>query len=216
MRLTTKGRYAVTAMLDLAINEARGPIRLAAISRRQGISLSYLEQLFTRLRKQQLVRSTRGPGGGYSLNRPANEIAVAEIIAALPPDMLAKSEVAAAVSAFELEQQTADSGDLQELKDKVDAAPGDHQARLDYAANRYSLGGELIYSDERDDVDGITFRPTKTDAYTLINLHGSYDLDPHWQLFGKIDNLLDTDYELASRYNTPGRTLSVGIRYDTD
>ena len=68
----------------------------------------------------------------------------------------------------------------------------------------------------RDDVDGITFRPTKTDAYTLINLHGSYDLDPHWQLFGKIDNLLDTDYELASRYNTPGRTLSVGIRYDTD
>ena len=90
------------------------------------------------------------------------------------------------------------------------------KARLDYTAARYSLGGELIYSDERDDVDGITFRPTKTDAYTLINLHGSYDLDPQWQLFGKIDNLLDTDYELASRYNTPGRTLLVGIRYDTD
>ena len=90
------------------------------------------------------------------------------------------------------------------------------KARLDYAGFRHKLGAELIYSDERDDIDGITFLPTTTDAYTLINLHGSYDLDPHWQLFGKIDNLLDTDYELVSRYNTPGRTLSVGIRYDTD
>lgn len=90
------------------------------------------------------------------------------------------------------------------------------KARLDYTGFRYKLGAELIYSDERDDIDGITFLPTTTDAYTLINLHGSYDLDPHWQLFGKIDNLLDSDYELVSRYNTPGRTLSVGIRYDTD
>lgn len=86
MRLTTKGRYAVTAMLDLAINESRGPIRLAAISERQGISLSYLEQLFANLRRQQLVRSVRGPGGGYRLNRDAGEISVAEVIAAVNED----------------------------------------------------------------------------------------------------------------------------------
>ena len=86
MRLTTKGRYAVTAMLDLALNEARGPIRLAAISERQGISLSYLEQLFAHLRRQGLVRSVRGPGGGYRLKRPAETISVAEVIAAVNED----------------------------------------------------------------------------------------------------------------------------------
>ncbi|MGB5179221.1 MAG: Fe-S cluster assembly transcriptional regulator IscR [Gammaproteobacteria bacterium] len=83
MKLTSKGRYAVTAILDLAFHSRSGPVTLSDISKRQDISLSYLEQLFTRLRKQKLVRSTRGPGGGYSLNRPANEIAVAEIIAAV-------------------------------------------------------------------------------------------------------------------------------------
>lgn len=83
MRLTTKGRYAVTAMLDLALRQGKGPISLAEISERQGISLSYLEQLFTRLRKSDLVRSTRGPGGGYTLSRPADEIAVAEVIIAV-------------------------------------------------------------------------------------------------------------------------------------
>jgi Rrf2 family iron-sulfur cluster assembly transcriptional regulator len=83
MRLTTKGRYAVTAMLDLALRQGKGPISLAEISERQGISLSYLEQLFTRLRKSELVRSTRGPGGGYSLSRPADDIAVAEVIIAV-------------------------------------------------------------------------------------------------------------------------------------
>ena len=83
MRLTTKGRYAVTAMLDLAIHFQRGPISLAEISERQGISLSYLEQLFTKLRRAGLVRSTRGPGGGYSLSRPAAEIAVADAITAV-------------------------------------------------------------------------------------------------------------------------------------
>lgn len=83
MKLTSKGRYAVTAILDLAFHATPGPVTLSDISRRQDISLSYLEQLFTRLRKQQLVRSTRGPGGGYSLNRPANEIAVAEIVSAV-------------------------------------------------------------------------------------------------------------------------------------
>lgn len=83
MKLTSKGRYAVTAILDLAFHSKSGPVTLSDISKRQDISLSYLEQLFTRLRKQKLVRSTRGPGGGYSLNRPANEIAVAEIVAAV-------------------------------------------------------------------------------------------------------------------------------------
>jgi len=83
MRLTTKGRYAVTAMLDLAIHFEDGPITLADISRRQGISLSYLEQLFSRLRKQGLVVSARGPGGGYRLSREAADIAVADVITAI-------------------------------------------------------------------------------------------------------------------------------------
>ena len=83
MRLTTKGRYAVTAMLDLAIHYKDGPITLADISKRQGISLSYLEQLFSRLRKNGLVDSARGPGGGYRLSRAAGEINVAEVITAV-------------------------------------------------------------------------------------------------------------------------------------
>jgi Rrf2 family iron-sulfur cluster assembly transcriptional regulator len=83
MRLTTKGRYAVTAMLDLAIHYDQGSITLSDISQRQEISLSYLEQLFSKLRKNELVNSARGPGGGYRLSRPANEVAVAEIIAAV-------------------------------------------------------------------------------------------------------------------------------------
>ncbi len=81
MRLTAKGRYAVTAMLDLAVHQEDGqPISLADISRRQGISLSYLEQLFAKLRKRDLVKSVRGPGGGYSLQRQPNEIYVADIV----------------------------------------------------------------------------------------------------------------------------------------
>ena len=67
MRLTTKGRFAVTAMIDLALRSTNGPVALAAISQRQQISLSYLEQLFGKLRRHELVESTRGPGGGYSL-----------------------------------------------------------------------------------------------------------------------------------------------------
>jgi Rrf2 family iron-sulfur cluster assembly transcriptional regulator len=81
--LTTKGRYAVTAMLDLAIHHGNGPITLADIAQRQGISLSYLEQLFSRLRKRSLVSSVRGPGGGYSLARDADAINVAEVISAV-------------------------------------------------------------------------------------------------------------------------------------
>lgn len=83
MRLTTKGRYAVTAMVDLAIQHGQGPTALADIAGRQGISLSYLEQLFSRLRKRTLVSSVRGPGGGYNLGRAASEISIAEIIAAV-------------------------------------------------------------------------------------------------------------------------------------
>ena len=83
MRLTTKGRYAVTAMLDLALHEGKGPISLADISERQGISLSYLEQLFAKLRRNELVRSVRGPGGGYQLNREKGAIPVAEVIDAV-------------------------------------------------------------------------------------------------------------------------------------
>ncbi len=83
MKLTTKGRYAVTAMLDLAIHDDEGPITLADISERQGISLSYLEQLFSRLRKSGLVSSARGPGGGYRLSRPSKDIAVVDVITAV-------------------------------------------------------------------------------------------------------------------------------------
>ena len=83
MRLTTKGRFAVTAMLDLAINEADKPVTLAGISERQEISLSYLEQLFSRLRRSGLVKSVRGPGGGYRIAKKHTEISISEIISAV-------------------------------------------------------------------------------------------------------------------------------------
>jgi Rrf2 family iron-sulfur cluster assembly transcriptional regulator len=83
MRLTTKGRYAVTAMLDLALHGGERPVSLADISGRQNISLSYLEQLFAKLRRNELVKSVRGPGGGYRLSRGGHEIFVAEIIDAV-------------------------------------------------------------------------------------------------------------------------------------
>jgi len=83
MKLTTKGRYAVTAMLDLAIHASDKPISLADISERQDISLSYLEQLFSKLRRQGLVQSVRGPGGGYRLSRVIEEIDVAQVIDAV-------------------------------------------------------------------------------------------------------------------------------------
>lgn len=83
MRLTTKGRFAVTAMVDLTRRGGKGPITLAAISERQRISLSYLEQLFAKLRKNNIVASVRGPGGGYCLARPASKITIAEIVLAV-------------------------------------------------------------------------------------------------------------------------------------
>ena len=83
MRLSTKSRFAVTAMIDVALREDRGPVSLAAISVRHQISLSYLEQLFSKLRQQGLVESTRGPGGGYSLARSADKISMADIVGAV-------------------------------------------------------------------------------------------------------------------------------------
>ena len=83
MRLTTKGRFAVTAMLDLALNGTDGPVTLAGISARQKISLSYLEQLFGKLRRRELVESVRGPGGGYHLARDASQLSVADIVRAV-------------------------------------------------------------------------------------------------------------------------------------
>jgi Rrf2 family transcriptional regulator, iron-sulfur cluster assembly transcription factor len=83
MRLTTKGRFAVTAMLDIALNEFDNPVTLAGISERQNISLSYLEQLFSRLRRNGLVKSVRGPGGGYLLAKDQDKITVSQIISAV-------------------------------------------------------------------------------------------------------------------------------------
>ncbi|MET3129954.1 Rrf2 family iron-sulfur cluster assembly transcriptional regulator [Oxalobacteraceae bacterium GrIS 1.11] len=83
MRLTTKGRFAVTAMIDLALRQGKGPVTLSGISQRQSISLSYLEQLFGKLRRHEIVESIRGPGGGYSLARRADKVTVADIIIAV-------------------------------------------------------------------------------------------------------------------------------------
>ena len=83
MRLTTKGRFAVTAMVDLAMRGGKTPLTLAAISERQKISLSYLEQLFGKLRRNNIVKSVRGPGGGYNLAKPAAQLNVADIIVAV-------------------------------------------------------------------------------------------------------------------------------------
>ena len=83
MRMTTKGRFAVTAMLDLALNGGNGPVTLAGISQRQSISLSYLEQLFGKLRRHRLVESVRGPGGGYTIARALDKLSVADIVTAV-------------------------------------------------------------------------------------------------------------------------------------
>ncbi|MFA7269239.1 MAG: Fe-S cluster assembly transcriptional regulator IscR [Sterolibacterium sp.] len=83
MKLTTKGRFAVTAMIDMALRQDDGPVALAGISERQKISLSYLEQLFGKLRRNELVASVRGPGGGYRLAKPASAVSVADIIRAV-------------------------------------------------------------------------------------------------------------------------------------
>ncbi len=91
MRLTTKGRFAVTAMIDLALRQHNGPVTLAGIAERQRISLSYLEQLFGKLRRRQLVSSVRGPGGGYCLAKTMDAVTVADIIRAVDEPMDATS-----------------------------------------------------------------------------------------------------------------------------
>ena len=91
MRLTTKGRFAVTAMIDLAMRSDKGPVTLSAISERQHISLSYLEQLFGKLRRHLLVGSVRGPGGGYTVAKPLEDISVADIIRAVDEPLDATS-----------------------------------------------------------------------------------------------------------------------------
>ncbi len=83
MKLSTKARYAITAMMDLALHENSKPVTLADISDYQGISLSYLEQLFAKLRKHKLVNGVRGPGGGYRLAKPSTELTIAEIVSAI-------------------------------------------------------------------------------------------------------------------------------------
>ena len=90
MRMSTKGRFAVNALIDLALRDPAGPVALASVSARQQVSLSYLEQLFSRLRRVGLVESTRGPGGGYTLGRNAEKISVADIVSAVdePMDMV--------------------------------------------------------------------------------------------------------------------------------
>ncbi len=87
MRMSTKGRFAVNALIDLALRAPAGPVALASISQRQDISLSYLEQLFSRLRRAGVVESTRGPGGGYTLGRAADVISVADIVSAVDEPM---------------------------------------------------------------------------------------------------------------------------------
>jgi Rrf2 family iron-sulfur cluster assembly transcriptional regulator len=99
MRMSTKGRFAVNALIDLALREATGPVALATISARQQVSLSYLEQMFSRLRRVGIVESTRGPGGGYTLGRPAAEISVADIVGAVDdPTLPAEGEPADGLS----------------------------------------------------------------------------------------------------------------------
>jgi len=92
MKLSTKGRHAITAMMELALRHSKGPVTLADISVEQSISVSYLEQLFARLRNHGLVTGMRGPGGGYCLRRPAAEITIAEILSAVDDAMPARRE----------------------------------------------------------------------------------------------------------------------------
>ena len=92
MKLSTKARHAITAMMDLAINDNYKPVTLADISQCQGISLSYLEQLFAKLRKSNLVVGVRGPGGGYRLSRSPNEISVAQVISAIDENVQPQEE----------------------------------------------------------------------------------------------------------------------------
>lgn len=96
MKLSTKGRYAITAMMELALRHKQGPVTLADISVEQSISVSYLEQLFALLRKHGLVTGLRGPGGGYCLRRPASEISIADILRAVDESLESVAQPTAA------------------------------------------------------------------------------------------------------------------------
>ncbi len=99
MRLSTKSRYAVTSLLDMVMNSDDGPVSLAEISKRQGISLSYLEQLFAKMRRNNLVVSTRGPGGGYSLSTAPEDVSISDIISAVDEKLEVTNKDALAGSA---------------------------------------------------------------------------------------------------------------------
>ncbi len=152
MRLTTKGRYAVTAMLDLALHAEHGPISLADISRRQAISLSYLEQLFAKLRRNRLVSSVRGPGGGYRLSRPGEEIFVAEIIDAVNENI-----------------------DATDCAGKADCQDGEtcltHYLWCDLSEqiHRFLAGISLSHLVERSEVQAVAIRQRDRDTLKGIN-----------------------------------------------
>lgn len=118
MRVTTKGRFAVNATIDLALRESAGPVALASIAERQRISLSYLEQLFARLKRAGIVESTRGPGGGYTLGRPAAAISVADIVGAVDEPL------------EEVDAEAADGSQPRELWRRLNAVMLEHMGRI--------------------------------------------------------------------------------------
>ena len=143
MRLTSKGRYAVTAMLDVALNSETGPVPLADISERQGISLSYLEQLFSRLRKNGLVSSVRGPGGGYRLALPTDQISIGMVISAVNENInvtrcLGKGNCKGGVECLthtlwqDLSDRISDFLDEITLAELVEKKAGKHKAHKDF------------------------------------------------------------------------------------
>ena len=143
MRLTSKGRYAVTAMLDVALNSEAGPVPLADISERQGISLSYLEQLFSRLRKNGLVSSVRGPGGGYRLALPTDQISIGMVISAVNENInvtrcLGKGNCQGGVECLthslwqDLSDRISDFLDEITLAELVEKKAGKHKAHKDF------------------------------------------------------------------------------------
>ena len=143
MRLTSKGRYAVTAMLDVALNSEAGPVPLADISERQGISLSYLEQLFSRLRKNGLVSSVRGPGGGYRLALSADQISIGMVISAVNENInvtrcLGKGNCKGGVECLthtlwqDLSDRISDFLDEITLAELVEKKAGKHKAHKDF------------------------------------------------------------------------------------
>lgn len=115
MRMSTKSRFAVDAVVDLALREAAGPVSLASIGARQRISLSYLEQMFSRLRRAGIVASTRGPGGGYTLGRPAEQVTVADIVVAVDESAAAPVDDEAAASPARVLWQRLDAAMLQHM-----------------------------------------------------------------------------------------------------